>query len=252
MAAGMKMKELEAATGVGRETIRFYIREGLLPEPSRPGRNVAWYDPSFVERIHLIRELQQKRFLPLSVIKAILAGDRDPDAAESEVLRGLDERLEAEVGGTGPGPERLSSLARRVGLPVRELRQMEKAGALSVGVVAGDQWVDAAGVAVVEAWAAMREAGFTKELGFQPSDLAIYADMVRWLVREELRLFAGKVAGRVDEATSADMARKGIELMGRLVVALREGTMRRTIAEGNPTEAARAGAAVSRRAASED
>ena len=34
----MKMKELEARTGVGREAIRFYIREGLLPEPERPKR----------------------------------------------------------------------------------------------------------------------------------------------------------------------------------------------------------------------
>ena len=29
----VKMKDLERATGVSRETIRYYIREGLLPEP---------------------------------------------------------------------------------------------------------------------------------------------------------------------------------------------------------------------------
>ena len=56
-----------------REAIRFYIREGLLPDPERPARNVAYYDPSCVERILLIKELQQKRYLPLSVIKAIVA-----------------------------------------------------------------------------------------------------------------------------------------------------------------------------------
>ncbi len=42
---------------------------GSCREPERPGRNVAWYDESFVERIMLIKELQQKRFLPLHVIK---------------------------------------------------------------------------------------------------------------------------------------------------------------------------------------
>ena len=67
-AHALKMKDLERATGVGRETIRFYIREGLLPEPARPGRNVAWYDGAFIERIQLIKELQQKRFLPLHAI----------------------------------------------------------------------------------------------------------------------------------------------------------------------------------------
>lgn len=54
----MKMQDLERATGVGRETIRFYIREGLLPQPERPNRNVAWYDEAFVARVGLIKELQ--------------------------------------------------------------------------------------------------------------------------------------------------------------------------------------------------
>ena len=78
----LKMRDLERATGVGRESIRFYIREGLLPEPERPGRNVAWYDESFIERIRLIKELQQKRFLPLQVIKAIVNSDEPPAADE--------------------------------------------------------------------------------------------------------------------------------------------------------------------------
>ena len=39
----MKMAELERRSGVGRETIRYYIREGLLPEPERRARNVAVY-----------------------------------------------------------------------------------------------------------------------------------------------------------------------------------------------------------------
>ena len=54
----MKMKELEAATGIGRETIRYYIREGLLPEPVRPKRNVATYGREHVKRLNLIRRLQ--------------------------------------------------------------------------------------------------------------------------------------------------------------------------------------------------
>src|SRR5512134_917083 len=89
----LKMKDLEQATGVGRESIRFYIREGLLPEPERPGRNVAWYDESFVERISLIKRLQQERFLPLSVIKGIVGSAAAPSAAEVQALRALDGKL---------------------------------------------------------------------------------------------------------------------------------------------------------------
>src|SRR5262249_60961492 len=89
----LKMKDLERATGVGRESIRFYIREGLLPEPERPGRNVAWYDESFVERVRLIKELQHKRYLPLQVIKAIVNGDTPPSPGEVRTLGGLDGKL---------------------------------------------------------------------------------------------------------------------------------------------------------------
>ena len=35
MQAPLKMKDLEAQTGVSREAIHFYLREGLLPEPQR-------------------------------------------------------------------------------------------------------------------------------------------------------------------------------------------------------------------------
>ena len=39
----MKMRELEARTGVDREVIRVYFRKGLLPEPHRPARTAADY-----------------------------------------------------------------------------------------------------------------------------------------------------------------------------------------------------------------
>ena len=44
----LKMRDLERETGVGREAIRFYLREGLLPEPTRPARNVAHYTQEHV------------------------------------------------------------------------------------------------------------------------------------------------------------------------------------------------------------
>ena len=120
----MKMQDLERTTGVGRETIRFYIREGLLPQPERPGRNVAWYDESFVERIALIKELQQKRFLPLQIIKAIVGNDAEPPRDEVKALLELDGKLFPAVGGGSEmPPERLSAVARRTGVKASEVRQ---------------------------------------------------------------------------------------------------------------------------------
>ena len=68
----MKMSELVQRTGVNKETIRYYIREGLLPKPRKLGRNMADYNEESVERIALIKDLQDNLFLPLSVIKKIL------------------------------------------------------------------------------------------------------------------------------------------------------------------------------------
>jgi len=62
----MRMRELEKASGVGRETIRYYIREGLLPEPSRASRNSAFYSDDHVARLKAIKRLQGKvRYQPI-------------------------------------------------------------------------------------------------------------------------------------------------------------------------------------------
>ena len=70
----MKMRDLEKATGVNRETIRVYFRSGLLPEPVRSGRNVADYAEAHVEGIRLVRRLQKEEGLTLPQIRAMLAG----------------------------------------------------------------------------------------------------------------------------------------------------------------------------------
>ena len=42
---GMRMKELTEATGLPKSTILHYIAQGLLPEPTRTGRNTATLRP---------------------------------------------------------------------------------------------------------------------------------------------------------------------------------------------------------------
>ena len=75
----LKMKELAEASGVSAGTIKHYLREGLLPEPVKTSRNMAYYPPEFVERIKLIKQLQEERFMPLKHIKSML--DEDPERA---------------------------------------------------------------------------------------------------------------------------------------------------------------------------
>ena len=71
----MRMRDLEKASGVSRETIRFYIREGLLPEPDRTHRNSATSTEDHHARLITIRRLRDERFLPLSVIRSLFQGE---------------------------------------------------------------------------------------------------------------------------------------------------------------------------------
>jgi DNA-binding transcriptional MerR regulator len=219
------MKDLERATGVSRETIRYYIREGLLPEPERPDRNVAWYDASFVERILLIKRLQSERFLPLSVIKGIVGDARELTEMEARALHALDGQIApaATRAEAGPHPaETLTRLAKRVGLPVKEIRELADAGAVEVVVRDGKPSLEGTSVAIVESWARLREAGFIEEMGFSPSETALYVETLTGLAREELRRVGARIPAKVDADTArrlADTSRRLDDSLGQLAAA---------------------------------
>jgi DNA-binding transcriptional MerR regulator len=230
----LKMRDLERATGVGRETIRFYIREGLLPEPERPGRNVAWYDESFVDRIALIKALQRRRYLPLHAIKALMPGDTPPSPEEVEALLAIDGRVYR--GPAAPAAARVGEVAKRTGLSVGEIRRLAATEAIEIVTREGAQWLEGDAIRFVERWAALRDAGYGERLGFRPENLRVYVDFVRWLAREELRMFAQGVAGRVDAESASRMAEQGIEIVNELIALMRKATLLRYIAEGNLPE----------------
>lgn len=231
----LKMKDLERMTGVGREAIRFYIRQGLLPEPLRPGRNVAWYDESFVERVLLIKRLQHERFLPLSVIKGILGDVAEPSAAEAAALQALEGRLSPASVATAP--ENLGVLCERLHLPAAEVRELAAAGTIEITVRDGAEWLEGPSVAIVEEWAALRRAGFTRERGFDPELARLYVEMVEWLARQELRVFSTRIAGKVDPEAAPRMAREGIDRINRVLGLLREKALLRLIAAGGNPDA---------------
>ena len=97
-ASGLRMKDLTRETGLPRETIHFYIAQGLLPPGTKTGRNTAEYGPGHLLRLQRIRDLQAKHFLPLRAIKALLE-----DELASENLTPEQEQLLARVRATLPG-----------------------------------------------------------------------------------------------------------------------------------------------------
>ncbi|MGE0599765.1 MAG: MerR family transcriptional regulator [Dehalococcoidia bacterium] len=68
----MKISELSSRTGVSIPTLKFYLREGLLPQGQLRSPNQADYDESHVRRADLIRALRDIAGLSIAKIKAIV------------------------------------------------------------------------------------------------------------------------------------------------------------------------------------
>jgi MerR family transcriptional regulator, mercuric resistance operon regulatory protein len=76
---------LAKAAGVGVETVRYYQRRGLLPEPARPPGEVRRYGEQDVRRLRFIRSAQAAGFT-LNEIGELLALDAADDRARARAL----------------------------------------------------------------------------------------------------------------------------------------------------------------------
>ncbi len=88
----MKIGELATLTGCPVETIRYYEREGLLPEPSRSAGNYRQYDNLHVERLSFIRHCRSLD-MTQEEIRALLALRDRPDADCGTANRLIEEHL---------------------------------------------------------------------------------------------------------------------------------------------------------------
>ena len=68
----MRISELSAQAGVSIPTIKFYLREGLLPPGKRLAANQAEYDDHHAQRLRLIRALVEVGDLPLATVRDVL------------------------------------------------------------------------------------------------------------------------------------------------------------------------------------
>ena len=103
----MKISELVKKTGVPKETIHFYIREGLLRKPRKSGFNTADYHEGYVEQIQLIKDLRDNYYLPIPEIKKIIKNfkkqsptDQAISQFHSKYLRPLDILMSSRIVGS--------------------------------------------------------------------------------------------------------------------------------------------------------
>ncbi|HYH59770.1 MAG TPA: MerR family transcriptional regulator [Thermoleophilaceae bacterium] len=186
------MSELAERSGVSTATIKHYLREGLLPEPVKTSRNMAWYPPEFVERIQLIKELQERRFMPLKAIKGLLD------------LEGEATRVSA------------TELKRRYAVPQEVLDRLAELEVISPN----SRGYGVSDVRIVEAISRFRAGGYDERIGFTVYDTLRYKRAMEELVKEEVEVIMERLGGEVDADRAAQLIEKGAEPLRDLISAL--------------------------------
>jgi DNA-binding transcriptional MerR regulator len=219
----LRMRELAEATGVSAGTIKHYLREGLLPEPVKTSRNMAYYPREFVERIKLIKQLQEERFLPLKVIKEILEDGRGEHGPERlRALIELEDRvLERALRGQDSSGLSESAVKKRYRVPGEALERLEKLGVITPRIRNGGRHYGPDDLQIIEAVERMRASGYSEALGFTVYDTLIYKRHLEQLVSEEVGVLMERVAGEMDTDEAADLIEQAVEPMRDLIAALR-------------------------------
>ena len=196
---GLKMSELAERSGVSAGTIKHYLREGLLGEGDdivRTSRNMAYYPPEYVERIRLIKRLQEDRFMPLRVIKDRIV-ERAVEQRESERMSVAEAR-------------------RRYDIPGNVLDRLAELGVLTPT----SRGYDADDVKIIEAISRFRAGGYDEQLGFTVFDTLRYRDALEPLVAEEVRILLDRLAGEVEVERALEIIAAGAEPLRDLIGAM--------------------------------
>jgi DNA-binding transcriptional MerR regulator len=212
----LKMSELAERSGVSAGTIKHYLREGLLAGDAtivRTSRNMAWYAPELVDRVKLIKRLQEERFMPLKLIRGVI--EHDPERMRA--LIELEDRILEHAAAAQDG-ERMSAAEarRRFDLPANVLERLAELDVLSPT----SRGYDADDVAIMKAISRFRAGGYDEALGFTVYDTLRYREALAPLVEEEVRTLLDRLAGEVEPDRAVEIIASGAEPLRELIGAM--------------------------------
>jgi DNA-binding transcriptional MerR regulator len=223
----LKMSELAERSGVSTGTIKHYLREGLLGsegEIKRTSRNMAYYPEEFVERIRLIKRLQEDRFMPLRLIREVMAEEPERVARLVEIEdRILERAIEAESGDAGRTSR--ARARRTYDMPQNVLDRLGEIGVLTPN----GRGYDADDVAIIEAISRFRAGGYEQKIGFTVYDTLRYREALAPLVDEEVKVLLGRLASRVDVERAAEIIASGAQPLRDLIGAMHSKLLREAL-----------------------
>jgi DNA-binding transcriptional MerR regulator len=219
----IRIGELARRANVPLATVKHYLREGLIQATRKSGKTMSWYDPALVERLRAIKELQQRQFLPLEVIKESIhrEGIAQDDLAAADAIA----KVLAKHGGSR-SRTREDVVAR--GADARELEWLEQMGlAVPYGPEKRYKGDD---LALLQTLASARKAGIDAQM-LPFSVLERYLSALRTLVAVELEMFRAGVFPRAGREHLEGLTIAATQLSERLVVLLRRKLLLPTLSQ---------------------
>jgi DNA-binding transcriptional MerR regulator len=209
----LKISELADRSDVSVGTIKHYLREGLLPDPVKTSRNMAYYPEAFVDRIRLIKQLQEERFMPLRLIKSML--DDEPERARA--LIELEDRiLEHALKGEGQTRVSAAEVRRRYDIPQEVLDRLAELEVLTPST----RGFSESDMRIIEAISRFRAGGYSEKIGFTVYDTVRYKRALEELVKEEVEVLTKRLAGEKSPDQVVELIEAGAEPLRDLIAAL--------------------------------
>lgn len=222
----MRISELARRSKVPLATLKFYLCEGLITPHEKSGHTMAWYSPATLSRLRAIKELQQRQFLPLNVIRETLDREALADSDQAAV-----EAIAAVLARHGNGRSRSRDELLQGGVNPVELEWL---AAMGLAVPGADGHYRDDDLALLATLGAARKAGIVEDMLPLPI-LAEYMRALHQLVDVELSLFRRGVMKRASRSELEKLTATATELSERLVVLIRRKllipTLRRLIEE---------------------
>lgn len=93
----MRISELSERSGIAVATIKYYLREGLLPPGERTSPNQASYGEDHLRRLRLVRALIEVGGLPVATVGEVLAAVDSPDLPLFSLLGVVQDSISAPI-----------------------------------------------------------------------------------------------------------------------------------------------------------
>ncbi|MGW0418371.1 MerR family transcriptional regulator [Streptomyces sp. NPDC003015] len=198
----MRLAELSERSGVSTATIKYYLREGLLPPGRQINATTAEYGEDHLRRLRLVRAMIQVGKVPVATVREVL-GHVDDDSLPRTMRLGAAVWALPQV----PEPDADDEFVRGARVAMEELL-----GALGWSHAQAMTSVSPSFRSLVVAAAALRRLGYD----WSPEMLVPYARLMRQVAELDMAFMESQVS----EAEKAEVAVLGVVLVEPMLRAL--------------------------------